>query len=75
MPMMENESGWECMLMPPLQDFHWLADDLVMHPIRMLKVVPSATPVIRGACNASDKGTGGVLFIPQLDGSTTPNLW
>jgi hypothetical protein len=58
-----------------LQDFRWLADELVSRPTSMLKVVPSSNPGTIGACDASHMGMGGVLFIPQLDGAIKPYLW
>jgi hypothetical protein len=58
-----------------LQDFWWLANELVTRPAGMLEVVPSTNPGTRGACYVSKMGTGGVHFIPRIDGTIKPYLW
>jgi hypothetical protein len=58
-----------------LDDFHWLAEGLASRPTSMLEVVPSISPATRGACDASCKEMGGVLFVPVTDGTIKPYLW
>jgi hypothetical protein len=56
-------------------DFRWLAYGLATWPTRMLEVVPSVSPVTRGAYDASGKEMGGVQFVPNKNGIIQPYLW
>jgi hypothetical protein len=57
-----------------LQEFCWLAEELLSHPTSMLTVVPSTNPGTRGTCDALKMRIGGVHFISQIDCTITHRL-
>jgi hypothetical protein len=58
-----------------LQDFRWLATDMVWWPKRIAELIPSRLPATLGAEDASGIGTGGVHFFPLPNGRVQPLLW
>ena len=59
-----------------LDDFRWLADDLVSRPTRIAELIPDRNPRTEGACDAAGSGMGGVHFIPDAEsGGVVPILW
>ena len=56
-----------------LDDFRWLAQDLVSRPTRIAELIPDREPSTNGACDAA-AGMGDVHFIPTAD-SEIPILW
>ena len=57
-----------------LDDFWWLASDLVSRPTRIAKLLPDRDPATNGACDAAAAGMRGVHFIP-IKTSEIPILW
>jgi hypothetical protein len=58
-----------------LDDWRWLADNLISRPTRIAEVVPSQQPHTIGACDASGEGMGGVHFISDAHNKLHPILW
>lgn len=54
-----------------LADFRAIADSLRDRPTRFQELVPVGTPIARGACDACQRGMGGVWFLP----SKAPIVW
>lgn len=54
-----------------LADFRAIADSLRDRPTRFRELVPIGDPIARGACDACQRGMGGVWFLPSLP----PLLW
>jgi hypothetical protein len=44
-----------------LENFRWIANDLISRPMRLAKLIPLA-PVVEGHGDASGKGAGGAWF-------------
>ena len=57
-----------------LDDFRWLATDLVSQPTRIAELIPDRDPATIGACDAAALGMGGVNSVPT-DTKETPLLW
>ena len=47
-----------------LDDFRWLATDLVSRPTRIAELIPDREPATNGACDAAAAGMGGAHFVP-----------
>jgi hypothetical protein len=58
-----------------LQDFRWLATDMVWRPTRIAELIPSRLPATLGTQYASGIGMGGVHFVPLPNGRVQPLLW
>jgi hypothetical protein len=54
-----------------LADFRAIADSLRERPTRLRELVPFGPPVAYGACDASQRGMGGIWFVPGLP----PTVW
>ena len=54
-----------------LADFRAIADSLRERPTRLRELVPVGPPAAHGACDASQRGMGGVWFVPGMP----PVLW
>lgn len=54
-----------------LADFRAIADTLRVRPTRFRELIPVGTPVAHGACDACQKGMGGVWFFPDAP----PVVW
>ena len=54
-----------------LADFRAIADSLRDRPTRFRELVPVGEPIARGACDACQRGMGGVWFLP----SGPPLVW
>ena len=57
-----------------LDDFWWLASDLVTRPTRIAELIPDRDPATNGACDAAASGMGGVHFVPT-NTTKIPLLW
>ena len=57
-----------------LDDFRWLATDLVSRPTRIAELIPDRDPATNGACDAAASGMGGVHFVPT-NTTEIPLLW
>jgi hypothetical protein len=57
-----------------MEDFCWLAADIMGRPTKIDEIVPDVEPSTRGACDASKLGMGGVHFFPTKHGMP-PLLW
>jgi hypothetical protein len=58
-----------------LQDFRWLATDMVRRPTRISELIPSRLPATLGAQDASGIGMGGDHFVTLPNGRVQPLLW
>ena len=57
-----------------LDDFRWLATDLISRPTCIAKLIPDREPATNSACDAAALGMGGVHFVPT-DTTEIPLLW
>ena len=57
-----------------LDDFWWLAKDLVSRPTRIAEIIPDCHPATNGTCDAAASGMGGVNAVPT-DTKEIPILW
>ena len=73
----EDESRHWLRLSPTLHgfldDFRWLAKDLMSRPTRIAEIIPNRHPATNGACDAAASGMGGVHLVP-IDTKETPLL-
>lgn len=58
-----------------LEDFRWLAQDILRRPTRIAELVPDHCPATLGACDAAGTGMGGVHFVPDEQGVMQPLMW
>jgi hypothetical protein len=58
-----------------LQDFHWLAKDMVRRPTRISELIPARIPATVGAQDTSEVGMGWFHFVPLPNGQVQPLLW
>ena len=64
-----EDKSQNCLRLSPtlhgfLDDFCWLATDLVSRPTRIAGLIPDRNPATNGACDAAASGMGGVHFVP-----------
>jgi hypothetical protein len=60
-----------CRVFDSLADFRTIADTLHERPTRFRELIPVGTPMATGACDACQRGMGGVWFVPGL----APIVW
>ena len=74
-----NNKSRNCLHLSPtlhgfLDNFRWLATDLVSRPTSIAKLIPDCKPATNGAYDAAASGVGGVHFVPT-DTTAIPLLW
>ena len=57
-----------------LDDFRWLATELVSRPTRITELIPDRELATNGACDAAAAGMGGEHFV-LTDTKEIPLLW
>jgi hypothetical protein len=58
-----------------IQDFRWLATDMMRRPTTIAELIPARLPAALGGQDASGVGMGGVHFVPLPNGQVQPLLW
>ena len=57
-----------------LDDFRWLAQDLVLRPTRIAELVPDQEPATNGQCDAAAAGMDSVYFV-TTNTTKNPIFW
>jgi hypothetical protein len=55
-----------------LEDFRWLARDILTRPTNITEIIPDVLPSTRGTCYASKQVMDGIQFVPIKHGKLLP---